>query len=187
MSKAMRSSITVLLLALAVLAASATAEELSIERLNVLTGEWRGAGDGKWGHSVSERSYTMVFDGTYLQGSGQSAYPKQDKNPAGEIHKSIDIYSFDNSRQTVALRQFDNEGFVTTYYLNLLTLSPARMEFIAEHLENVPPGWGARIIMEFSGEDEFTEYFELDTNKGSFQRYLTNRFSRVPGPSPVTQ
>ena len=176
-----RFSISIIFLTLAQLIAPipAGAEDISIERLRVLLGEWRGVGDGKWGKSSAERTYSFVFDGIYVRGHGRSVYPRQDKNPSGEIHETVDMFSFDRNRNTIVLRQFDNEAFVTTYYLIPATLSPNKMEFMSEHLENVPVGWRARVLFDFKGEDEFHEYFELDTNKGSFERYLTTRFLRI--------
>lgn len=176
-----RIEMAMVILALAQLGVTAPAEadDISIEWLGVLLGEWRGVGDGKWGESSAERTYSKVLDGTFVQGRGRSVYPKQDKNPTGEIHKSIDMFSFDMNRKTIVLRQFDNEAFVTTYYLIPETSSLNRLEFESEHLENVPIGWRARVLFEFQGEDEFHEHFALDTNKGSFEHYLTTRFLRV--------
>ncbi len=51
----------------------------------------------------------------YLHVDGQSVYPKQEKNPKGEIHTSMDIWSVDRRRGALVLRTFDNLGFVTTY------------------------------------------------------------------------
>ncbi len=161
---------------------SAFAEEVSLERMSFLLGEWRGVGEGKWGQSASERSYSSVFDGTFIQGQGRSVYPRQEKNPAGEIHQTIDLYSFDQNRKTVVLRQFDNEGFVTTYYLNLESLTGDKMEFVAEHLENVPASWRARVTFQTGEDGELLEHFDLDTATGAFQRYLTTRFYRVSEP-----
>ena len=173
--------ISMVILALVPLGGTATAEadDISIEWLGVLLGEWRGVGDGKWGENSAQRKYSNVLDGTFVQGHGRSVYPKQEKNPRGEIHESIDMFSFDVNRKTIVLRQFDNEAFVTTYYLIPETSSPNRLVFVSGHLENVPIGWRARVLFEFQGEDEFHEYFELDTNKGSFERYLTTRFLRI--------
>lgn len=168
-------------IALLVLAnpAGAQLNEGALDRLQVLVGTWQGAGDGKWGSSSAEREYAWVFGGVFIRGSGRSVYPKQDRNKAGEIHESIDMYSYDGQRNTIVLRQFDNESFVTTYYLNLKASTADAFVFEAEHLENVPLGWRARVTFDFKGSDEFHEHFDLDTAKGSYDRYLTTRFRRV--------
>ncbi len=155
------------------------AEQIGLEDLHFLVGEWRGVGNGKWGNSSVERHYDLVLGETFIQGAGRSVYPRQDANKEGETHESLDMYSFDQQRQTVVLRQFDNEGFVTTYYRNLSTSNQALLVFESEHLENVPSGWRARVSFELKGNDEFHEYFHLDTATGTFELYNTNRFLKV--------
>ena len=155
------------------------AEQIGLDSLHFLVGEWRGVGDGKWGSSAAERQYKLVFGENFIRGHGRSVYPRQDKNREGEIHESLDMYSFDQQRQTVVLRQFDNEGFVTTYYLDLETGNPDLLIFESAQLENVPLGWKARVTFERKGTDEFHEYFHLDKATGTFERYITNRFLRI--------
>ena len=158
---------------------SAQLNEVTLDRLQILVGEWRGVGDGKWGNNSAERKYTWVFAKTFIHGFGRSVYPKQDRNKTGESHETLDMYSFDDQRKTIVLRQFDNESFVTTYYLNLEASTAESLVFEAEHLENVPLGWRARVTFHFKGSDEFHEHFDLDTAKGWYERYLTTRFLKV--------
>lgn len=158
---------------------SAQLNEVNLDRLQILVGEWRGVGDGKWGNNSAERKYTWVFDKTFIHGYGRSVYLKQDRNRTGERHETLDMYSFDVQRKTIVLCQFDNESFVTTYYLNLEASTAESLVFEAEHLENVPLGWRARVTFDFKGGDEFHEHFDLDTAKCSYERYLTTRFLKV--------
>lgn len=158
---------------------SVCAKEIGTQPMDFLLGEWRGVGTGKWGTSAAELKYERLYEGVFIHGIGRSVYPKQKKNPSGEIHKTFDLYSFDKSLGTVVLRQFDNEGYVTTYYLNKTSSSDSRLEFVSSHLENVPSGWRARLTFEIKSDEEFVEYFELDTGKGKFENYLTNKFLRV--------
>ena len=152
----------------------------SLAQVSFLSGRWRGTGEGKWGTSSAEREYVSIYDGTYVRGAGKSVYPKQEKNPAGEVHEYVDYFSMDKHRGTLVLREFDSESFVTTYYLDKDLSAPSRkLVFVSEHLENVPLGWKARMILEFRSDSEMLEHFELDTNKGEFQRYLTNTLHRV--------
>ncbi len=89
--------------------------QMGMERLNVLLGEWRGVGDGKWGSHAAERNYLLILDGAFIQGRGLSVYPKQEKNEDGERHNSLSVYSFDQQRQVLVKRELDNEAFVATY------------------------------------------------------------------------
>ena len=157
--------------------------QMGMERLNVLLGEWRGVGDGKWGSHAAERNYLLILDGAFIQGRGLSVYPKQEKNQDGERHSSLSLYGFDQQRQTLVKREFDNEAFVATYYLDAESSTDRRLVFVAENLENVPAGWRARVTILTIGEDEFHELFELDTAKGEFELYVTTRFLRMSKPS----
>ena len=73
---------------------------------------------------------------------------------------------------------------MTFYYLNPAQSSADSFVFESGHLENVPPGWRARITFEFMSEGEFHEHFDLDTAKGSWERYLTTRFLKLPESRP---
>lgn len=55
---------------------SAQLNEVTLDRLQILVGEWRGVGDGKWGNNSAERKYTWVFDKTFIHGYGRSVYLK---------------------------------------------------------------------------------------------------------------
>jgi len=46
---------------------------------------------------------------------GRSVYPKQEKNKSGEVHTSMEFWSFDTARKLLILRQFDSLGFVSSY------------------------------------------------------------------------
>ncbi len=96
-----------------------------------------------------------------------------------EIHETRDIFSFDTRRQTLVLRQFDNEGYVTTYYADRLIGSPKKVVFVAERMENLPDNWRARLIFHIINDREYRELFELDTAKGEYQLYVTNTFYRA--------
>jgi len=177
-------SLTVFLLTVSTaLARADVADEkgaYSLAQVGLLVGKWRGTGEGKWGSSAAEREYVSLYDGTYIRSTGSSVYPKQEKNPSGEVHQFVDFFSMDKHRETLVLREFDSESFVTTYYLDkTLSVPNQKLVFVAEHLENVPQGWKARMILELKSDSEMIEHFELDTNKGQFQRYLTNTLHRV--------
>jgi hypothetical protein len=175
---------TLLLTALVTLAPQARAQEPaftpSLETLRPLVGEWRGVGQGRWGEFSAECSFAFVLDGRFLQNRGLGVYPRQEKNEDGEIHRTLDLFSFDQRRETLVLRELDNEGFATTYYMDRSASSPQRLVFLAEHLENVPEGWGARITYELLGDDEYHETFELDTDERGFRHFLRIRFLRLP-------
>ena len=172
----------ILTLAVFVLATSLQAAEPKVDglaELRWMVGEWRGVGQGDPEVHGSERHIDSYLDGKYIRSQGRSVYPKQEKNPKGEIHAQLDLWSFDKARGSIVLRQFDTLGFVTTYILDKAGSGPDRWVLIAESLENVPKGWKARYVFTRKSDDEYHEMLELDPDGKGFQPYVTNRFLRV--------
>ncbi len=150
--------------------------------LRWLVGEWKGVGEGDPGTSASERHIDSFLDGRYIRAGGRSVYPKQPRNPKGEIHEQLDIWSYDGARNSVILRQFDTLGFVTTYVLDKEASAADRWVLIAESLENVPRGWKARYIYTRLAANEYHEVLELDPDGKGFKPYVTNRFLKIEKP-----
>jgi hypothetical protein len=80
------------------------AEPAGLTQVSWLLGEWKGQGEGQAGHSASERHAEMVL-GHFVRVAGRSVYPKQEKNPNGEIHEQTDMWSYDRARKVLILRQ----------------------------------------------------------------------------------
>jgi len=149
-----------------------------------LAGDWRSVGEGEPGASASERHAEAFLDGRYLRMDGRSVYPKQERNPNGEIHTQLDVWSYDKARDALVLRQFDNLGFVTTYVLDKTASTSERLVLVAEQLENIPQGWRARYTFTFKPPNEYHEMLELDPNGNGFKSYVSNRFLRVSSGTP---
>jgi hypothetical protein len=147
-----------------------------------LIGEWRGVGQGDPGTSGSERHNDSFLGGRYIRASGTSVYPKQEKNPSGEVHEQLDLWSYDRARASIILRTFDTLGFTCTYVLDRAASSADRWVLNAESLENVPKGLKARYIYTQPSENEYQEVLELDTDGKGFKPYVTNRFLKVQSP-----
>ena len=150
----------------------------ALQGLMWLAGDWRGIGEGEPGTSASER-HVEPFLGRFLRMDGSSAYPRQERNPRGEIHRQMDVWSYDEARATLVLREFDDLGFVATYVLDAAASTADRLVLIGEHLENVPQGWRARYTFTFVPPDEFREMLELDADGRGFKPYVSNRYLRI--------
>ncbi|HXS89793.1 MAG TPA: hypothetical protein VN705_10620 [Steroidobacteraceae bacterium] len=159
-------------------AASAQSTD-GLAELRWLIGEWRGVGQGDPGTSGSERHNDSFLGGRYIRASGTSVYPKQEKNPSGEVHEQLDLWSYDRARSSVILRTFDTLGFTCTYVLDRAASSADRWVLNGESLENVPKGMKARYIYTRPSENEYHEVLELDTDGKGFKPYVTNRFLKV--------
>lgn len=170
---------------LVVAATPAVARETKSDPLAVvapLVGDWTGVGEGQPGTSASERHGSRVHDDKYVMVEGRSVYPKQEKNKSGEIHTSVEFWSYDRARNLLVLRQFDNLGFVSTYLQDRSAGKHGALVMVSEHLENVPAGWTARYTYEFPGGNEYRELFELNRNGEGFKPYVSGRFLRAGSP-----
>jgi len=119
-----------------------------------LVGTWEGEGDGTFGASRIERTYELVLSGTYVRAKTRSV-------AEGDVHEDWEIISFDKMRGTPVIRQFNSEGFVNRYVLESCDTEKRRLVFVAEHIENGPPGMRARVTLELPSPDEIVETFEL--------------------------
>ena len=142
----------------------------SLARLAFLVGRWEGTSEGQPGSAQVQREYTRILNSRFIRAQNKSVYAPQEKNPKGETHEDLGIFSFDTSRRRAVLRQFHVEGFVNQYVADLdPTLS--KLEFTSEAIENIPPGWRARETYVLLGPDEFEEVFELAAPGKPFELY----------------
>lgn len=148
------------------------------EPLQYFIGEWEGTGKGQSGISKVERKYQSVLGGRFIQVENRSIYEPQEKNPEGEVHEDLGIFSFDENRGKFVVRQFHLEGFVNQYVLNSLSADGKTMIFVTESIENIPPGFRAREIYKILSDDEFIETFELAAAGKDFGCYIENRLRR---------
>jgi len=172
------------LLAAAPVAAQPTAaSEDRLAAISWLVGDWAGVGEGQPGTSASTRHGERIHNAHFIRVEGRSVYPRQDRNPSGEIHTSSDLWSFDRRRNLLVMRQFDSLGFVSTYVQDRAASIDGRLVLLSEHLENVPAGWRARYTYEHAGTDGYHELFELDSGNG-YERYVDGRFLRLAAAPP---
>lgn len=168
-----------LALSLALCAVQAVAQSTdSFQPVERLLGDWQGTASGHAGNGTVQRRYAKVMNGRYIQETNVSTYPAQEKNPKGEVHEHMSMFSFDKQRKTLVLRQFHVEGFVNTYRRSTEDHGE-RLVFDSEGFENFNNSWKARETYEFIGDDEFTETFELAPPGKPFQVYSRTQFKRA--------
>jgi hypothetical protein len=74
-----------------------------MDSLKFLVGDWRGTVQGEPGRGTGERHYEFVLRGTFLRATNKSVYPQQEKNPKGEVHEDLGLYSYDDKRRKFIL------------------------------------------------------------------------------------
>jgi hypothetical protein len=154
---------------------AAPADRLAL--LAPLVGRWSGTTEGQPGTGTVERHYEQVLGARFVQVKNVSIYPPQARNPNGERHEDLGLFSYDNARQAIVFRQFHVEGFVNQYVLDAASTAD-RLVFATEAIENIPPGWRARETY-LIGADRLEEVFELAEPGQDFAVYSRNRLTRA--------
>jgi hypothetical protein len=149
----------------------------ALQPLAFLTGRWEGTSEGQPGAARVQREYTRVLNSRFIRVQNQSVYQPQPKNPKGEVHEDLGMFSFDSARQRLVFRQFHKEGFVNQYVHD--PTQTGKVVFTTEAIENIPAGWRARETYIVHGTDEFEETFELAEAGKAFELYSHARFKRA--------
>ena len=102
----------------------------------------------------------------------------QKKNPNGETHEDLTVFSQDESRNLIVIRQFNIEGYVNTFVLDTIKSDNRNFVFVSEATENSPKGLKARLTYKINNKDEFTEYFELAFPGKDYEIWLRNFWRR---------
>lgn len=162
----------------ATLGAQQPANTNQLSALDPFIGRWQGTTEGQPGKGTVEREYTRILNSRFVQVSSRSTYPPQERNPKGEKHEEMGIFSADRSRKRIVFRQFHAEGFVNEYVLVDSPPQPT-LVFETESIENIPAGWRARETYRLITPDEFEEIFELSEPGKSFEVYSRARLKRI--------
>ena len=149
-----------------------------LQPLDFLVGKWTGTSIGDPGEGTVEREYSFIIGGKFLQCRNRSVYPVQPKNPKGETHEDIGIFSFDRAKKQLVLRQFHTETFVNQYRADPSS-SADHLVFVTDAIENIPAGFRARESYRRIGPDEFEEVFEIAEPGKDFAVYSRSRLKRV--------
>lgn len=144
-----------------------------------LVGQWSGSSEGQPGKGTVERTYERILGARFIQVRNRSTYLPQEKNPKGEVHEDVGIFSFDSDRKRIVMRQFHVEGFVNQFVVDVAS-TPARLIMVTEAIENIPPGWRARETYVLTGPNNLEEVFELAEPGKDFVLYSRARLTRVP-------
>ena len=149
-----------------------------LQPLAFLVGRWEGSSEGQPGRASVQREYTRILDSRFIRSQNRSVYPPQDKNPKGDTHEDVGMFSFDKSRGRAVFRQFHIEGYVNQYVADADSQA-SKIVFTSEAIENIPPGYRARETYVVLGPDEFEEVFELAEPGKSFELYSRAHLKRV--------
>lgn len=142
-------------------------------------GKWQGQGEGKNGVSKGKQEYQFVLRGKFLQVKNEARFDPQEKNPKGELHEDMGLFSYDQARKFYVFRQFHVEGFVNQYICKKILDEGKTFIFVSEQLENLPPGFKARLTYKILNPNEFQMTFDLAAPGKDFDCYSTGFLKRV--------
>ena len=149
------------------------------DALKIFAGRWQGTSKGEPGTGRGEREYAFVLGGKFLQSKNKTFYPPQEKNPKGETHEDLGMFSYDAAKKRFVLRQFHGEGFVNEYVEQGISGDGTKLIFVTDKIENIAEGWRARETYQFLNQDEYTEVFELAPPQKEFAVYAESHWKRV--------
>lgn len=150
----------------------------AFEKLEGLIGHWAGTGSG-FGNETSkiESSFQYVMDGKYIEVVNDSKFEPTTDNPEGEHHVDRGFISFDQERNLILYRQFNIEGYVNQYVLNLSRSDNSTLVFETEQIENLSSGKARWTIHIGSGQDIET-VFDVSFDGDEFTCLGTNKMER---------
>jgi hypothetical protein len=148
------------------------------EPLRFFVGSWTGEGSGQPGTSTLQRDYRFILRDRFLEARSTSMYLPQPKNPKGEVHEELGLFSWDRIQRRFLLRQFHVEGFVNHYLADSVRSGGDSLVFTTVSIENLPVGFRAREVYRIHGPDEFTERFEIAEPGKDFVVYSQARLRR---------
>lgn len=148
------------------------------EYLRFLEGTWEGTGEGMSGISSVIQEYQFILNKQFLRMTTKSIFKPQEKNPKGEIHEDIGIFSFDQTRKVFVLRSFYVEGFVNQYVFNPFSEDSGPMEFVTESVENAPQGTKAKLVFRMLSDDKIEQSFHVAFPGQKYSCFSTNTLER---------
>ncbi len=175
----MSKKILILILLLPALFSAQTDQKKDVwQSLKVLEGIWEGQGDGMSGISQVTQEYKFILKGKFLQMKTSSIFEPQEKNPRGEHHEDMAVFSYDQNRKKFILRSFYIEGFVIQYLLDDMGEEEKTLTFVSENVENGPPGTKARLVFKFTKDDEMEQSFFVAFSGSEFSCFVVNNLKR---------
>jgi hypothetical protein len=150
-------------------------------------GQWEGRGEGEPGISHGRQEWEFVLGGKYLQVKNEARFEPQEKNPKGEVHEDWGFISYDRVRKAYVLRQFNIEGFVNQYVCTGPAGDGKTFVFLSEAIENIPPGFKARLTYRILDENTFEQTFDLAPPGKEMACYAKGVMARKGGPRPAAK
>lgn len=142
-------------------------------------GRWEGQGEGKPGVSHGKQTWEFILRGKFLQVRNEARFEPQGRNTEGEVHEDFGILSYDAARKKYVFRQFHVEGFVNQYLSDGPGADGKTFVFVSEAIENIPPGFQARLTYRILDDNAFEQTFDLAPSGQELTCYSKGVMKRV--------
>jgi hypothetical protein len=186
-----KTMITILLTALPALIGPAVQQQEKTQDVwkpfQFFVGQWEGTGEGKPGVSRGKQEFAFVLGGQYLQVRNESRFDPQEKNPKGEVHENWGFFSYDRLRKAYVFRQFHVQGFVNQYVCDGPNADGKLFIFNSEAIENIPPGFKARLTYRILDANSFEQTFDLAPPGKEMVCYSKGVMTRKGGTRPAAR
>jgi hypothetical protein len=150
-------------------------------------GQWEGRGEGTPGISLGRQEWAFVLGGKFLQVRNEARFDPQQKNPKGEVHEDWGFISYDQVRKAYVFRQFHVEGFVNQYVCAGPVGDGKTFVFLSEAIENLPPGFKARLTYRILDDTSFEQTFDLAPPGKEMTCYSKGVMTRKGAPLPAAK
>jgi hypothetical protein len=143
-----------------------------------LIGQWQGQGSGQPGVSSVTHTYEYILDSAFVRFETESIYKPQEKNPKGEVHRSLGVIGYDETSRKFIAYIFHNESFVEE---DTIGFSADSTEFyiLSSRLVNIPEGWRSKLTFRKTSSDTHEQIFELAPPGKEFKHFVTNRMEKI--------
>ena len=143
-----------------------------------LAGRWEGTASGSPGSGSQVRQYEPILRGRFLMGTNRTRWKATATEPDGEVHEDLAVLSFDRAADQLVMRSFFVEGFACEYRCVEADPAAGRFVFVADRVENGPPGLRARETFVLDG-DTLESRFDLASGDGDFRSYTVEQLVRA--------
>ena len=124
------------------------------------------------------RQYELILRGRFLMGTNKTRWQPTERDPDGEVHEDVSVVSLDRATGQLVMRSFFAEGFACEYRCVESDGAAGRFVFVAEAVENGPPGMRARETFLLEG-DRLESRFDLASGEGEFKSYTVEVLVRA--------
>jgi len=171
----MYKKLLVLIVLLPALVAAQTDKKIDVwQPLKFLEGKWEAASEV----STVTQEYQFILNRKYIQMKTKAVFKPNEKNPRGEVHEDLGIFSYDQFRKKYMLRGFYVEGFVNQYVLDSISDDGKTFTFVTEQIENAPSGTKAKLIFKVINNDEIEQSFHVAWPGKEFSCFSLNKLKR---------